>query len=124
MLLAGGVVVAQTPEKPSDNKTGQSPEPVYHVGTDGVTAPRVIRMVHPEYSEKARRAKLQGTVVLTLVVSSSGNPTMIRVTQSLGHGLDEKAIEALGQWKFEPGSKDEKPVAVEMAVQIDFRLYK
>ncbi|MFY9909896.1 MAG: energy transducer TonB [Candidatus Sulfotelmatobacter sp.] len=89
----------------------------------GVTAPRVIYQTDPEFSEEARKAKYQGTCVLGLVVDANGRPTNIRVINALGMGLDEKAIESVRNWRFEPGQKDGHPVAVEIAVEVDFHLY-
>jgi periplasmic protein TonB len=89
----------------------------------GVTAPRVIYQTDPEFSEEARKAKYQGTCVLGLVVDATGRPTNIRVLNALGMGLDEKAIESVRNWKFEPGQKDGHAVAVEIAVEVDFHLY-
>ncbi len=89
----------------------------------GVTPPRVIYQTDPEFSEEARKAKYQGTCVLGLVVDSNGRPTNIRVINALGMGLDEKAIESVKNWKFEPGKKDGHDVAVEIAVEVDFHLY-
>ena len=89
----------------------------------GVTAPRVIYQTDPEFSEEARKAKYQGTCVLGLVVDASGRPTAIRVLSALGMGLDEKAIESVKNWKFEPGQKDGHAVSVEIAVEVDFHLY-
>jgi TonB family protein len=62
-------------------------------------------------------------VVLGLIVDSSGHPRDVRVSRSLGMGLDEKAIEAVKQWKFEPAKKDGTPVAVQINVEVSFRLY-
>lgn len=95
---------------------------VFRVG-GGVSAPRALFAPDPEYSEEARKAKYQGTCVLWLVVGPDGHPRDIRVTRSLGLGLDEKAIEAVKQWKFEPAMKDGKPVAVQINVEVSFRLY-
>jgi protein TonB len=95
---------------------------VYRVG-GGVSAPRTIYSPDPEYSEEARKAKYQGTVVLWLVVDSSGRPRDIRVVRTLGLGLDQKAIEAVSTWKFEPARKDGRPVAVQVNVEVDFRLF-
>ena len=95
---------------------------IFHVG-GGVSAPRVISRVDPEFSEEARKAKYQGTCTLMLVVDASGRPTNIRVANSLGMGLDEKAIEAAKKWRFEPAMKDGHPVAVEIALEVDFHLY-
>lgn len=95
---------------------------IYHVG-GGVSAPRVIYQVDPEFSEEARKAKYQGTCTLMLVVDANGRPTDIRVANSLGMGLDEKAIEAAKKWRFEPAMKDGHPVAVQIALEVDFHLY-
>ncbi len=88
----------------------------------GVTAPTLLFKVEPEYSEEARKAKFQGTVLLYVEVDPSGRATNIRVTRSLGLGLDEKAIEAVKKWKFAPGKKDGKPVTVAAIIEVNFRL--
>ena len=89
----------------------------------GVSPPRAIYSPEPEFSEEARKAKYQGLCTLMIVVSADGKPTNIRVVNSLGMGLDEKAIETVKTWRFEPGQKDGHPVNVEIAVEVDFRLY-
>jgi TonB family protein len=94
---------------------------VYRIG-GGVSAPVLLRKVEPEYSEEARKAKFQGTVVLSVVVDESGRPREIRVTQAVGLGLDEKAIDAVRQWRFQPGRRAGKPVAVLAIVEVNFRL--
>jgi protein TonB len=94
----------------------------YRVG-GGVSAPKALYAPDPEYSEEARKAKYQGTVVLWLVVDASGRPQQIRVQRSLGMGLDEKAIEAVKQWKFDPARKDGHAVPVMINVEVNFRLY-
>jgi TonB family protein len=95
---------------------------VYRVG-GGVSAPRALYAPDPEYSEEARKAKYQGTVVLWLIVGPDGRPRDIRVSRSVGMGLDEKAIDAVRTWKFEPARKDGQPVAVQINVEVSFRLY-
>ena len=95
---------------------------VYRVG-GGVSPPRAIYQPDPEYSEEARKAKWQGTVVLWVVVGPDGRPRDIRVQRSLGMGLDEKAVEAVKTWKFEPAKKDGQPVAVQVNIEVNFRLY-
>jgi periplasmic protein TonB len=89
----------------------------------GVTPPRPIYSPDPEFSEEARKAKYQGTCTLMIVVDTDGKPTNLRVVSSLGMGLDEKALETVKTWRFEPGQKDGHPVKVEMAVEVDFHLY-
>ena len=88
----------------------------------GVTAPQLVYRVEPEYTEEARKAKYQGTVVLYAVVDSDGQVRNIRVVRSLGLGLDEKALEAVRQWKFKPGLKDGRPVPVAASIEVTFRL--
>ncbi|MGH9521203.1 MAG: energy transducer TonB [Terriglobales bacterium] len=95
---------------------------VYRVG-GGVSAPRAIYSPDPQYSEEARKAKYQGTVVLWLIVGPDGHPRDIKLARTLGMGLDEKAIEAVRQWKFAPAMKDGHPVAVQINVEVNFRLY-
>jgi TonB family protein len=94
----------------------------YRVG-GGVSAPRVIYAPEPEFSEEARKAKFQGTVVLQIVVGPDGRTHDLRVRRSLGMGLDERAIEAIRQWRFEPSRKDGIPVAVMVSVEVNFRFY-
>ncbi len=94
----------------------------YRVG-GGVSQPRPIFTPDPEYSEEARKAKYQGTVVLWVVIGPDGRTHDIRVQRSLGLGLDEKAVQAVRTWKFEPARKDGQPVAVQVNVEVNFRLY-
>lgn len=95
---------------------------VYRVG-GGVSAPRAIFAPEPEYSEEARKAKYQGVVVLGLVVGPDGKPRSLHVERGLGMGLDQKAVEAVKSWKFEPAQKDGRPVAVMISVEVAFRLF-
>jgi TonB family protein len=95
---------------------------VFRVG-GGVSAPRVLFSPDPDYSDEARKAKYQGTVGLWLVVGPDGRPRDVKVARSLGMGLDEKAVNAVRQWKFEPAMKDGRPVAVQINVEVNFRLY-
>jgi protein TonB len=96
---------------------------VFSPGKGGVTAPRPIYDPDPEYSDAARRAKYQGSVLLWLVIAPNGRPRNIRVQRSLGMGLDEKAIEAVSQWRFQPATLNGQPVAVQINVEVSFRLY-
>ncbi len=88
----------------------------------GVSAPQLIYRVEPEYTEEARKAKYQGTVLIYCVVDIHGAVRNIRVKRSLGLGLDEKAVEAVLQWKFKPGMKDGRPVPVSAQIEVTFRL--
>jgi TonB family protein len=94
----------------------------YHVG-GGVSAPKILYKVEPEFSEEARKNKWQGLVLLHVIIGTDGKAHDIRVQRSLGMGLDEKAVDAVNQWRFEPGHKDGQPVPVEVSFEIRFSLY-
>jgi TonB family protein len=88
----------------------------------GVSAPIPIYKPEPEYSKQASKAKLQGTVMLSIVVDVDGKAKDIQVVRGLGMGLDEKAVEAVVKWRFKPGMKDGLPVAVKANVEVNFRM--
>jgi periplasmic protein TonB len=89
----------------------------------GVSAPQVIYSVDPEFSDEARRAKYQGVCIVSVIVDPQGNPQHVHVIRSLGMGLDEKAVEAVRQYKFKPAYYQGRPVAVEIDVVVNFRIY-
>lgn len=99
--------------------TGGGP---YSVG-GSIGAPIPIYKPDPPYSEEARKAKYQGTVVLWIVVDTQGNVTEIRVVKPLGLGLDEKAVDTVRTWKFKPATRNGIPVPVRVAVEVSFRLF-
>jgi len=84
--------------------------------------PTVIFRVEPQYSQEAREKRYQGTVILQITVNKDGNVSVNRVVRELGLGLDEKAIEALLQWKFRPAVRDGEPVATTLNVEVHFNL--
>lgn len=90
--------------------------------TSHSTLPRLIHKVEPEYTQAALNAKVEGTVIISLVVGADGVPTDLRVTRELGHELDEKAIECLKAWRFEPATHHGQPVATKASVEINYRL--
>lgn len=95
---------------------------VFQVG-GGVSPPKLKYKTEPEFSEEARKAKHQGTVLLSVVVGPDGRVSQEHVVRSLGLGLDEKALAAVKEWLFEPALKDGRKVAVEVQIEVDFRLY-
>jgi len=88
-----------------------------------VSAPRPIHTPDPEYSEEARSRRLQGSLVLWVVVDEKGDVVRIKISRCLGMGLDEQAVQAVAQWKFEPARMNAQPVAVQMNVEVTFHLY-
>jgi TonB family protein len=94
---------------------------IFNVG-GGVSAPRVRFQPQPEYSDDARKARAQGTVELLIVVREDGTVDFQEVKKRLGYGLDQKAIEAVRKWRFDPGRRDGKPVATLVIVEVNFAL--
>jgi TonB family protein len=130
----------QSPEKPtapsaqneSSEKSGSPGEPtplrtlsgeVVYRGGNGVTPPRAIKSPDPKYPKSAKGEGIEGTVVLWLIVNSQGSPEQIKVKKLVGHGFDQSAVDAVSRWKFNPATKDGKPVAVAINVEVNFRLY-
>jgi TonB family protein len=87
-----------------------------------ITAPNIVSKVEPKYSESARDAKIEGKVKLSAVVTRDGRADQIKVDESLEASLDQAAVEALKQWKFAPATKQGKPVAVLVKVEVNFKL--
>jgi TonB family protein len=109
---------------PGDDGGTGGGERVRYLGSGGgaVTQPVLLTKIDPDYSEEARKAKLQGTVLLRIEVDTHGQPQNITVGKSLGLGLDDRAIDAVKRWKFTPGKVNGKPVAVVAYVEVNFRL--
>jgi periplasmic protein TonB len=89
----------------------------------GVTAPQVIHQVDPDFTEQARAARLQGQVTIQLIVDSNGNPEDMQVVHHLGMGLDQKALEAVQQYRFRPAMYHGRPVPVRLIVEVNFHLF-
>jgi TonB family protein len=99
-------------------------EPIMRIGRD-VSASCIVSKIEPAYSEEARRIHYSDTVLLFLVVTPDGTPAEIHVLMPLGAGLDEKAVDAVNQWRFQPGSRksDGHPVPVQANIEVNFRLF-
>jgi len=108
IAFIAGAVLAQTAE-----------EPVYKLGP-GITPPRVIHQVEPNPKKDAGGFRISGTVLVGLIVSSHGEPKDVRVVQSLQKDVDQSAVDAVKEWRFEPAKKDGMPVAVRVTVEIRF----
>lgn len=90
----------------------------------GLVAPSVRRRVEAQYSSKALAERVEGDCTLHLVVDPEGKPepSSVQVYRGIGYGLDERAVKAVRQWLFEPGTKDGKPVRFAVVVVVKFRL--
>jgi protein TonB len=89
----------------------------------GVSAPLLVHSVEPEFTDEARRANYQGSVSIKLIVDSQGNPQDVRLASHLGMGLEEKAIEAVRQYKFRAAMYEGHPVSVQILIDVDFHLH-
>jgi TonB family protein len=96
---------------------------VYDKVIPGVTAPKLVYHPDAEYTDKARKKKIQGSVVVSLVVTDEGKVRDAQIASGLEKDLDKQALKAVSTWKFEPATKDGKPVAVRIKVEVDYRLY-
>jgi TonB family protein len=97
------------------------PNGVYRVGP-GITAPALLQKTPVQYTEEARAGKIQGTTLLMVEIDPDGMARNIVVSRSLEPGLDQKAIDAVSQWQFRPGTKDGVPVTVAATIEVNFRL--
>jgi TonB family protein len=124
-FVVAAATIAATVAVPLNVAVAAQTQKIYKAGGD-VTVPRVVKEVKPGYTPEAMRAKIQGSVWLSAVVLPSGDVGDVTVSTSLDkeHGLDEQAVQALKQWKFEPGRKGGEAVAVEVTVQMTFTLKK
>jgi TonB family protein len=124
-LVAIGMLNAGPQSASPDRKAGaQVPDGrirVYKMA-DGVTPPRVLSKTEPEYSEEARDAKIEGALLLSVVVGTDGLAHDISVVRGLGAGLEEKAVEAVEKWHFRPGELNGEAVPVQAQIEINFRL--
>lgn len=120
---------------PRPNSEGPNPDASgkYHLG-NGVTAPKLVFSVDPEFTDEARRKKLEGVVVVALTVDTEGKPQDVHVARSMAEdvskkykqtavGLDEKAVAAVKQYRFQAGQFRGKPVPVEIEIHVNFRIY-
>jgi len=134
-VLASSWLALQTILAPAQGSLPDAPaaKPIVYEAGGEVTAPKLVYAVVPEYTEEARKHRIQGSTTLSLVVDEQGNPQVRKVTRSLSamvdpkyraaaRDLDDKAVEAARQYRFEPGLLKGKPVAVAIDLDVYFHL--
>ncbi|HLV88140.1 MAG TPA: energy transducer TonB [Candidatus Sulfotelmatobacter sp.] len=99
-----------------------SGETVYNMRDPGVTPPRGLSTPQPEYSDEARRKKISGSVLLQIIVEPDGSAKDVKIKKGLEKSLDKQAVAAVQKWTFQPGTKDGQPVAVNVDVEVTFRI--
>jgi TonB family protein len=95
---------------------------LHNAGDYGIKPPKAVYAPDPEYTDKARRKKISGTVVVSLIVTPDGTVRDPKITTSLDKDLDRQALATLSKWKFEPATKDGKPVSVRINTEVSFRI--
>ena len=120
--VAVTVTIEMTFTLGSPRQDAAAPEGTYRKGDAGITMPVVVKEVHPHYPAAALKAGISGTVEMQALVHEDGTVSNVTVTKSLDteYGLDDAAVNALKQWVFRPGTKEEKPVRVLVDVQMSF----
>lgn len=118
--LLGGQTVTSANQAPTTPPPAFGGPGVSRLGDQGVTSPRAVKEVDPQYTVDAMKAKIQGTVTLECVVKADGTVGDVRVVKSLDttYGLDDEAVKAARQWRFKPGRKNGK--AVPVVIPLDF----
>jgi TonB family protein len=120
---SGAAVSVRQPVKGGESSGVPTTYP--RAATNGISSPQCIYCPSPEYSEEARKAKLDGTVAMDIIVLADGTVKDPVIVNRPGHGFEAKAIEAVSRWKFKPATdKEGKPVACRVKVEVTFRTYK
>ena len=115
-LLFGAALLAQDP--PQSGSDG-----LHNRAGNNMTPPKGVYTPGPVYADRPRKEKIQGTVVVSMVVTAEGTVRDAKVATSLDKELDKKALEAVSKWRFEPATKDGRPVAARVNVSVQFHLY-
>ena len=121
-LPNGPNAVRGVPPKLEAIATTATGEQIFRVAP-GITPPKVLKAIDPSYDDFARSLRVQGKTVLAVVINAEGDVGDVQVARPLGMGLDERAVEAVRSWRFRPAMKDGQPVAVQVDVEVSFRLY-
>ncbi len=119
VMTLGGMGAAE--EQKSAGKKDETASKVYEVGDD-VKPPKLVHYVEPDFSPDSKEAYVEGTVKISTVVTDEGLPTNLHVTSGLNSEQDRTAIEAVKQWRFQPGTKSGQPVNVRVTIEVTFHL--
>lgn len=125
-VVALSLLVSLSLCRADDNKSKEqakdnSGAEVFEPGS-GVKAPKLIHYVEPEFSPNSKEAFVEGVVKVSTVVSSDGTVSACQVLRGLNAEEDRTALKAVKLWRFQPGTKDGKPVNVRVTVEIEFHL--
>jgi len=125
-LALAVIVTTALPARPRAQEDSQkTADPIYDLKNarqNGITAPKAIYSPNPEYTDQARKRKVRGSVLLSLVVTAEGDVREPKVIRSLDQDLDKQAVAAVSKWKFTPATKDGQPVSVRIKVEASFNI--
>jgi TonB family protein len=126
VVILAAPLAAQNAAPPADAATAPATDPTIsplrRIG-GGVTQPRLLSKVDPQFSEQARAAKFSGVVLINLIVDINGLPQNVHVLRGVGMGLDESAVAAVKQYTFLPAMENGKPVPVGLNVEVNFQIF-
>jgi TonB family protein len=112
---------ASSDDPPSRSEKNSAETDVYEPGKD-VKAPKLVHYVEPKFSAQSKEAFVEGTVKISTVITTDGQASEYKVVSGLNAEQDRTAIEVLRQWRFQPGTKNGKPVKVRVMVEVEFHL--
>jgi TonB family protein len=119
--VVGVLAFASTRGAAADDKSSTTKEIVYQPGGD-VKSPKLVHYVEPAFSSSSKEAFVEGVVRISAVVKSDGVPSDIHISKGLNSEEDQKAMEAVGKWRFRPGTKNGQAVNVRVTVEVEFHL--
>jgi TonB family protein len=118
-IVTGTAAQQPAAEQGSTPPAAQAPLTLADIRAHG-TLPRIVSSVDPDYTREARKAKISGTVTVSLVVDEHGTPTDLKVVRGLGYGLDEEALKAVSRYRFEPATYERHPIRVPLTISVSF----
>jgi TonB family protein len=121
-LLSAGLAARDTSKTDAGRSTEKKhSDPIYEIGGD-VKPPKLVHVVEPEFSAHSEQAFVSGVVKIQIIVTSEGMPKDPKVLSGLSEVQNKKAVEAVAQWRFQPATKEDKPVNVRVTVEVNFHL--
>lgn len=121
LLLAA--FLSQTTPPPSAPAPSDAAVEKAQIANGSLHPPVLVSQVNPDYSEQARKKKIRGDVQMSLIIDTAGVPQDVTVIHGLGGGLDEKAVEAVKQYRFRPATRDGHPVPMKLHINVNFQIF-
>lgn len=129
-LFAINLAASDTPSKTTSamytrcDGTKSDPDTIVFRKGIGLTPPRIMKRIDPDYPESARKDGVEGSVIVKLVVDKDGSPRNICIERGLRDDVDQSSARAVAQWRFSPATKDGEPVAIWINAETSFHMYR